>query len=243
MTKLSVNLNKIALLRNSRGRDFPNVVEFAKKFIALGADGITVHPREDERHITRQDVIDLGELLVDLDVEFNVEGYPSKVFLELIEKLKPTQATLVPDSPSQLTSDHGWDLSRDGEFVKEICESINSLKVRTAIFLDPDVEQVKLAPQTKTARIELYTEAYASSYGTRRAQKIWEQFNQASLQAQQLGLGVNAGHDLDLLNLDKFLEIERVLEVSIGHALMVECIEQGAESVMEQYLRIVQVIR
>ena len=238
MTKLSVNLNKIALLRNSRGRDFPNVVEFAKKFIALGVHGITVHPREDERHITRQDTIDLGELLADSEVEFNVEGYPSEAFLELIEKIKPTQATLVPDAPDQLTSDHGWDLRKDGTFVKECCEKISSYGVRTAIFLDPDVEEVKLAPLTGVERIELYTETYASTYGTIEHQKVWKQFNEASIEAQKLGLGVNAGHDLELTNLAKFLEIENILEVSIGHVLTVECIEQGMNSVIEKYMKI-----
>ncbi len=238
MTKLSVNLNKIALLRNSRGRDFPNVVEFAKKFTALGVHGITVHPREDERHITRQDTVDLGKLLENSEVEFNVEGYPSDAFLELIKKVKPTQATLVPDAPDQLTSDHGWDLKKDAEFVKECCSKIASYGVRTAIFLDPDVEQVKLAPLTAVERIELYTETYASTYGTAEHQKVWEQFNEASKEAQNLGIGVNAGHDLELTNLAKFLEIENILEVSIGHVLTVECIEQGMESVVGQYLGI-----
>ncbi len=240
MTKLSVNLNKIALLRNSRGRDFPNVVAFAKKFILLGADGITVHPREDERHITRQDCVDLGRLLEDSELEFNIEGYPSNSFLELIERVKPTQATLVPDSPEQLTSDHGWDLVKDGEFVKEVCEKISAFGVRTAIFLDPDTEQVKRAPSTGVERIELYTETYASSYGTTKQEKVWEQFNQAAIEAQKLGLGVNAGHDLELLNLAKFLEIENILEVSIGHVLTIECIEQGMQSVMRAYLEIIQ---
>ena len=238
MTKLSVNLNKIALLRNSRGRDFPNVVVFAKKFIDLGVNGITVHPREDERHITRQDTVDLGKLLEGSAVEFNVEGYPSESFLELIEKVKPTQATLVPDAPDQLTSDHGWDLKKDGEFVKDVCAKITAFGVRTAIFLDPEVEQVKLAPLTGVERIELYTETYASSYDTTQHQTIWEGFNEASIEAQKLGLGVNAGHDLELLNLAKFLEIENILEVSIGHVLTIECIEQGMNSVIEQYLKI-----
>jgi pyridoxine 5-phosphate synthase len=238
MTKLSVNLNKIALLRNSRGRDFPNVVAFAKKFIALGVQGITVHPREDERHITRQDAIDLGQFLAGSEVEFNIEGYPSQRFLDLIELVKPTQATLVPDAPDQLTSDHGWDLEKDGTFVKEVCIKIAASGVRTAIFLDPDVAEVKRAPLTGVDRIELYTETYASSYGTSEQQKVWEQFNIASIEAQKLGIEVNAGHDLELTNLAKFLEIENILEVSIGHVLTVECIEQGMTSVVEQYLKI-----
>jgi len=238
MTKLSVNLNKIALLRNSRGRDFPNVVDFAKKFIALGVDGITVHPREDERHITRQDTVDLGLLLKDSPVEFNVEGYPSKEFLNLIAKVKPTQCTLVPDAPNQLTSDHGWDIVKDGEFLRETLSYISTLGIRTAIFLDPDIEEVKRASTVGTDRVELYTESYASALNTEREREVWEQFNQASIEAQKLGLGVNAGHDLDLHNLPSFLEIEGILEVSIGHVLTIECIEQGMESVIEQYLQI-----
>ncbi len=238
MTKLSVNLNKIALLRNSRGRDFPNVVEFAQKFINLGVHGITVHPREDERHITRQDAIDLGAFLAGSEVEFNIEGYPSERFLKLIEQVKPTQATLVPDAPDQLTSDHGWDLVQDGGLVKEVCERISAAGVRTAIFLDPDIAEVRRAPLTGVERIELYTESYAASYGTDENQKIWEQFNEAAIEAQRLGLGVNAGHDLELPNLAKFLEIENILEVSIGHVLTIECIEQGMPSVIKQYLAI-----
>jgi len=238
MTKLSVNLNKIALLRNSRGRDFPNVVEFAEKFIKLGVDGITVHPREDERHITRQDSVDLGKLLKESSVEFNVEGYPSKEFLELIKKVRPTQCTLVPDAPNQLTSDHGWDVAKDGEFLRETCAYIESLGIRSAIFLDPDMEQVRLASTIGTTRIELYTETYASSCGTPHEDEVWNQFNEASIEAQKLGLEVNAGHDLDLMNLPRFLEIEGILEVSIGHVLTIECIEQGMVSVTEQYLNI-----
>jgi pyridoxine 5-phosphate synthase len=238
LTKLSVNLNKIALLRNSRGRDFPNVVEFAKKFIALGVDGITVHPREDERHITKEDTVDLGRLLADSPVEFNVEGYPSKEFLELITKVKPTQCTLVPDAPDQLTSDHGWDISKDGEFLRERLSYISSLGIRTAIFLDPDIEEVRRASTVGTDRIELYTESYASALNTERQNEVWEQFNQATIEAKRVGLEVNAGHDLDLHNLPSFLEIEGILEVSIGHVLTVECIEQGMSSVIKQYLQI-----
>ena len=238
MTKLSVNLNKIALLRNSRGRDFPNVVHFAQKFINLGVHGITVHPREDERHITRQDSVDLGKLLKGSSVEFNIEGYPSKEFLELIEMVRPTQCTLVPDSPTQLTSDHGWDVAKEGEFIQETCEYLEGLGVRSAIFLDPNVEQVRLASTIGTTRIELYTETYASSLNTHREDEVWMQFNEASLEAQKLGLEVNAGHDLDLMNLPKFLEIKGILEVSIGHVLTIECIEQGMTSVIEQYLDI-----
>ncbi len=239
MTKLSVNLNKIALLRNARGRDFPNVVNFAEKFITLGVQGITVHPRQDERHTTVKDTIELGELLSENnDVEFNIEGYPSEEFLRLVESTKPTQCTLVPDSPDQLTSDHGWNLSKHEKFVKETCSRLSHAGIRTSIFLDPEIEQVNLAPKTGTDRIELYTEAYAASYGTPKNEIIFEKYKKVSLESQKLGLGVNAGHDLDLLNLSKFLTIHNILEVSIGHVLTIECIEQGMESVIKKYLDI-----
>lgn len=239
MTQLSVNLNKIALLRNSRGRDYPNVVEFAKKFIDLGVHGITIHPRQDERHITVQDTIDLGQLLAgNNEVEFNVEGYPSEQFLSLVEKVRPTQCTLVPDSPDQLTSDHGWDLKLHKQTVTDICSRLSKAGIRPAIFLDPEIADVRLAAQTGTRRIELYTEAYAVAYGTPQEEQILAKYRSAAEQAQKLGLELNAGHDLDLNNLQKFLSIKGILEVSIGHALMVECIEQGIESVTGQYLQI-----
>lgn len=239
MTQLSVNLNKIALLRNSRGRDYPNVVEFAKRFVGLGVHGITVHPRQDERHITVQDTIDLGQLLADnSEVEFNVEGYPSEQFLSLVEKVRPTQCTLVPDSPGQLTSDHGWDLTQHKKTVTDICTRLCKAGIRPAIFLDPEIADVRLAAQTGTSRIELYTEAYAITYGTSQEDPILAKYRNAAEEAQKLGLELNAGHDLDLNNLQKFLSIKGILEVSIGHALMVECIEQGIESVTRQYLGI-----
>ncbi|RXJ72843.1 pyridoxine 5'-phosphate synthase [Veronia nyctiphanis] len=239
MTKLSVNLNKIALLRNSRGRDFPNVVDFAEKFISRGVHGITVHPRQDERHITRQDVRDLSRLLsCDGEVEFNIEGYPSEDFLQLVEEVKPKQCTLVPDSPEQLTSDHGWDLSQDGEYLATICERLNGQGIRTAIFLDPSLEQVERVKATHAHRIELYTETLAAAYGTPEFDSVLAKFKAVATRAQELGIEVNAGHDLDLQNLPHFLTIPDIKEVSIGHVLMIECIEQGLDSVVEQYLDI-----
>lgn len=239
MTKLSVNLNKIALLRNSRGRDFPNVVEFAEKLIALGVHGITVHPRQDERHITRKDAYELGELLSDNSlVEYNIEGYPSNDFLALVEEIKPTQCTLVPDSPDQLTSDHGWDLSKESEPLRNICKRLNDRDIRSALFLDPDIEQVKLVPTTDAKRIELYTEEYANTFNTPNHESIFESYKAASLHAKSLGIGVNAGHDLDLVNLSKFLTIGNILEVSIGHALTIESIEQSMPTVVAKYLSI-----
>jgi len=239
MTKLSVNINKIALLRNSRGRDFPNVVNFAEKFMQLGVHGITVHPRQDERHITMQDAVDLGQLLAGNEqVEYNIEGYPSAEFLDLVEKIKPTQCTLVPDAPDQLTSDHGWDLTKQGGVIKEVCTRLSEANIRTSLFLDPDVSHVRLVPETGADRIELYTESYAASFGTSDNKLIFDQYNAASIAAQKLGIGVNAGHDLDSSNLAKFLTIKDVLEVSIGHVLTIECIEKGMDRVVKKYLDI-----
>jgi len=239
MTNLSVNLNKIALLRNSRGNDFPNVIEFAKKFIDLGVNGITVHPRPDERHIKRQDARDLAELLKDYpDVELNIEGYPSRDYIALIEDIRPDQCTIVPDSIDQLTSDHGWDIKRDKKFIREIISSIKNAGCRASIFVDPDQDQIKLAPETGTDRIELYTESYASSFGTPASDRVFNKFKASAQIAQEMGIGVNAGHDLNLRNLSKFLEIDGILEVSIGHALTVECIEIGMKEVINRYLGI-----
>ena len=239
MTILSVNLNKIALLRNSRGRDFPNVVEFAQKFYDLGVRGITIHPRQDERHITRQDAIDLGGLISDLrNIELNIEGYPSEDFLKLVEEVNPTQCTLVPDSPSQLTSDHGWDLTTHLDQVRDTCSRLNRAGIRSAIFLDPEKDQIRIAPKTGTNRIELYTEEYAATYGTKENDQIFQNFKEAAMLAQELGLGVNAGHDLDLVNLSRFLGIDGILEVSIGHALTVESIEKGMDEVIGKYVNI-----
>lgn len=239
MTKLSVNLNKIALLRNSRGRDFPNVVDFAKKFIALGVQGITVHPRQDERHITRQDAYDLAALLpYGGQIEFNIEGYPSEDFLQLVEKTRPAQCTLVPDAADQLTSDHGWDVKQHSEQLKAICSRLQAQGIRVSIFLDPSLEQIEFVPATGAERIELYTEFYAAHFGTAQADVIWQSYAATAQRAQALGIAVNAGHDLDLQNLGRFLQIKDIKEVSIGHALMVECIEQGMPSVVAHYLKI-----
>ncbi len=238
MTLLSVNLNKIALLRNSRGRDYPSVIDFALKFYDLGVRGITIHPREDERHITRQDAVDLGALVIKLgNMELNMEGYPSKSFLRLVEEVNPSQCTLVPDSPDQLTSDHGWDLSTHFKQVSESCERLKKVGIRTAIFLDPDIDQIKMALDTGVNRLELYTERFAATYGTSENEKVFNEYREAAKFAQDLELGVNAGHDLDLSNLTKFLEIEEILEVSIGHALTVECIEEGMGEVIKAYLK------
>lgn len=240
MTKLSVNLNKIALLRNSRGRDFPKVLNFAQKFINLGVDGITVHPREDERHIKRSDVYELSDFLKTEKVEFNVEGYPSETFLKLIEATQPDQCTLVPDLPGQLTSDHGWDPFAQFELLSETIARLHAANVRVSVFLDPKVKFVYKVKETEADRIELYTESFAASFGKENNDSILEAYRQTALIAQEVGLGVNAGHDLDSKNLGKFLTIPNILEVSIGHVLLVECIEEGIETIAKRYLSICQ---
>ncbi len=239
MTNLSVNLNKIALLRNSRGRDYPNVVEFANKIIALGVQGITVHPRQDERHVTKNDAVDLGELLSNnSEVELNIEGYPSKDFMELVARIKPDQCTLVPDSPDQLTSDHGWNLAKDGSFVQDMCSQLASEGIRSSIFIDPNLSQIKLVENTGANRIELYTEKYASTFNKSEHEAVFNQYRKSAIEAQKLGIGVNAGHDLELTNLSKFLTINGILEVSIGHVLTIECIEYGMKNIIGKYLKI-----
>lgn len=239
MTKLSVNLNKIALLRNARGRDFPNVVEFAKKFIALGVHGITVHPRQDERHITRQDARDLAGLLKQYpDVEYNIEGYPSEDFLQLVEECNPEQCTLVPDAVDQLTSDHGWDVAWHSELLEMVTDRLKQSGIRVAAFLDPDVEQVQRIAKTGVDRIELYTESYATAYGTEIQEAVLAQYIAAAEEADRLELELNAGHDLDSQNLATFLTVPKILEVSIGHVLTVECIEQGMPTIVAKYLEI-----
>ena len=239
MTKLSVNVNKIALLRNSRGRDFPNVINFAKKYIDLGVHGITVHPRQDERHITVKDAYELAEFLGDFpDVEYNIEGYPSAEFMKIIRETKPDQCTLVPDGVNQVTSDHGWDMTKHQKRISELAIEIRDYGVRSAVFLDPEVHQVELVAQTGVDRIELYTEEFAHFYGTKEQEMTLQKYRKASQKAQELGLGVNAGHDLDSHNLATFLTIPKILEVSIGHVLTIECIELGMPTVVKKYLDI-----
>lgn len=239
MTKLSVNVNKIALLRNSRGRDFPNVIEFSKKYIELGVHGITVHPRQDERHITVKDAYELAEFLQDYpDVEYNIEGYPSPEFLKIIRQTKPDQCTLVPDGVNQVTSDHGWDMRQHQAKIAELGKEIADYGVRSAVFLDPEIQQVELVAKTGVDRIELYTEEYASNFNTPKQTEVLKKYQDAAKLAQDLGLGVNAGHDLDSKNLATFLSIANILEVSIGHVLTIECIEQGMQAVIKNYLAI-----
>ena len=239
MTSLSVNLNKIALLRNSRGRDYPNVLDYARKLIDMGVQGITVHPRQDERHIKRTDALEIGALLADVPgVEFNIEGYPSEDFMELVGQARPDQVTLVPDSVDQLTSDHGWQVPASMDTLGPALEKIRAAGARGALFLDPDVAQVEATAASGYDRIELYTEHYAATWGTPLQDTVLSTYHRAKDRAVLLGLGVNAGHDLDLQNLADFLSMGDILEVSIGHALTVEAIDEGLPGVVARYLAI-----
>lgn len=239
MTALSVNLNKLALLRNSRGHNHPDLLRFAARFIDLGVHGITVHPRPDERHVKRADAHALAAFLRDFpQVEFNIEGYPSAEFMALVRATRPQQATLVPDADNQLTSDHGWDCREQGALLAPLVRELQDLGVRVSLFLDPDPDQADAAAALGADRIELYTEAYAQAFGSAREDTVWEQYRQTAQRAQAAGLGVNAGHDLNLANLARFLQIPAILEVSIGHALTIECIEAGMPTVIARYLEI-----
>jgi pyridoxine 5-phosphate synthase len=239
MTALSVNVNKLALLRNSRGRNFPDVQAFAQRFLDLGVHGITVHPRPDQRHVRFADVPLLAEIVRKrAGAEFNVEGFPSLDFVALMERVRPHQCTLVPDAADQLTSDHGWDLVKHGAFLTDVVAELQRLGIRVSLFLDPLPEQVARAAGVGAERIELYTEAYAAAFTTDRRSVVLSQYRAAANEARQLGLAVNAGHDLDLQNLPLFLGIGGVREVSIGHALTIECIEYGMQTVIARYLAI-----
>ena len=238
MTNLSVNLNKVALIRNTRNIGIPSITKMAKICIDAGAKGITVHPRPDRRHIRPTDVYDLLDVLQ--NVEFNIEGNPLEVsFMEIVRKVKPTQCTLVPDAPDTFTSDSGWDLTKDKERLIPIVEELHSLGSRVSLFMDADVEQISYVPDTGAERIELYTEPYATAYRENKDLEFtWQQFADAAKKAQELGLGVNAGHDLNLDNLAKFCTIPGILEVSIGHALTAEALEMGFHDTVRAYIKI-----
>ncbi|MFT5848104.1 pyridoxine 5'-phosphate synthase [Psychroserpens sp.] len=234
MTKLSVNINKIATLRNSRGGDTPNVVQFAKDVQRFGAQGVTVHPRPDERHIRYQDTRDLK---LEVYTEFNVEGNPIQSFMDLVLEVKPTQVTLVPDAVDALTSNAGWDTIKHKEFLTEVIHEFNSHGIRTSIFVDPVLEMIEGAKITGADRIELYTESFAHQYSLGNSNAI-EPFTKAAELSNEIGLGVNAGHDLSLDNIKFFKEnIPGLLEVSIGHALIAESLYLGIENVVQMYLQ------
>ena len=234
MTALSVNINKVATLRNARGGTMPNLLEVTKDLQRYGAQGITVHPRPDQRHIRYEDVRSLPEILT---TEFNVEGNPIPKFVDLVMKVKPAQVTLVPDAVDALTSNAGWDTIKNQDFLKEIIKKFQSEGIRTSIFIDPVLDQIEGAAATGTDRIELYTEAYAADY-TRNREIAIAPYVAASERANELGLGINAGHDLNLDNLAYFTKrIPSLLEVSIGHALICESLYLGFENVIPMYLQ------
>lgn len=235
MTKLSVNINKIATLRNARGGNIPNVLTAAKKCELFGAQGITVHPRPDERHITYQDVVDLSSIV---STEFNVEGYPNKSFMELVLKVKPKQVTLVPDPPEALTSNSGWDTIKEQLFLKDIIKELKENDIRTSIFIGTNLDFIEGAKQTGTDRIELYTEPYADNFKHDKQSAV-APFVKAAEHAKMLGLGINAGHDLNLENLKYFAQhVPNLLEVSIGHALISDALYLGLENTIAKYLKL-----
>jgi pyridoxine 5-phosphate synthase len=239
MTLLSVNVNKIALLRNSRGRDYPGVIDFVDSVVRLGARGITVHPRPDERHIRRSDVFAIRDFVkLHPGVEFNIEGYPAPQFMALVLEVKPHQCTLVPDAPEQLTSDHGWDVPGNEALLRETLDQLRQADIRSSLFLDPEPSLIEGVKAVGADRIELYTEDYASHFGLQSEGEVWQRYADTAAAATAAGLGVNAGHDLNLENLPRFLEIPDIAEVSIGHALVVECLYQGVAPVIEKYLEI-----
>jgi pyridoxine 5-phosphate synthase len=233
MTKLSVNINKIATLRNSRGGNTPNVVQFAKDVQEFGAEGVTIHPRPDERHIRYQDAYDLKPIVY---TEYNIEGNPITKFVDMVLRIKPTQVTLVPDAVDAITSNAGWDTLKHKDFLTEVISEFKRNNIRTSIFLDPDLKQVEGAKATGTDRIELYTEAYAYQYSLGNKKAI-NPYTECALLSNELGLGVNAGHDLSLDNIKFFKDnIPGLLEVSIGHALISESLYLGIENVVQMYL-------
>ncbi len=235
MTRLSVNINKIATLRNARGGNMPNLLKSASDIEAFGAQGITIHPRPDERHIRYQDARDLKEVV---KTEYNIEGNPVPSFVELVLDVKPTQVTLVPDAVDAITSNAGWDAITHGEFLKKTILLFKDAGIRTSIFIDPVEEQIRAAAKTGADRIELYTEAFALGYANGNAKEAVQPYTKAAQLAHELGLGINAGHDLSLENIAFFCQhIPHLDEVSIGHALICESLYEGLENVIQGYLK------
>lgn len=244
MTKLSVNVNKVALLRNARHGEVPSVVGMAELALRAGAHGITVHPRPDERHIRRYDVQQCAELLASLawhGREFNIEGNPLMPHLmPILREVRPTQATLVPDDPNQNTSDHGFALQDPAvaAALQPIIAELKDLGCRVSVFVDPDPDTIAAAPDTGTDRVELYTESYAKAFGTVHQPATFERFARSAERARAVGLGVNAGHDLNLHNLGEFLTIPGIAEVSIGHALIADALTLGMDATVRAYLHL-----
>lgn len=237
MTKLSVNINKIATLRNSRGGDVPNLLEVAKDIQEFGAQGITIHPRPDERHIRYQDAFDLKPIVT---TEYNIEGNPIRKFMDLVLKIKPTQVTLVPDDVNQITSNAGWDTIVNQSYLKDVISEFKNAGIRTSIFIDTDLKLIEAAAKTGTDRIELYTEYFAKAFDKGDKQAVKSYTDAANL-AHELGLGINAGHDLSLHNIAFFKQnIPHLAEVSIGHALISESLYLGLQNVVNMYLHRLQ---
>lgn len=234
MTKLSVNINKIATIRNARGGDTPCLTQAATSIENFGADGITIHPRPDQRHITRKDTYDLKDVV---KTEYNIEGYPSEDFIKMVLELMPTQVTLVPDGPDVLTSNAGWDCKQERDFLTPIIEQFKAKNIRVSIFLEPEVSQVDAAKLCGTDRIELYTEAYADGYADNKEAAI-APYIETAMRANELGIGINAGHDLNLKNLTYFVtKIPNLKEVSIGHALISDALYYGLNNAVQMYKR------
>lgn len=231
-TKLSVNINKVATIRNARGNNNPDILKVAMDCEAFGADGITVHPRPDERHIRRADVAALQAIL---RTEFNIEGYPSKDFMDLVLRVRPSQVTLVPDKPDQLTSNHGWDTLKEQDFLRDVLNDLRGAGIRSSIFIDADERMAEMAAQAGADRVELYTGPYAHMYAA-DPEKAIEPFLKTARRVKQLGIGLNAGHDLSLENLKYFTDvIPWVDEVSIGHALICDALYMGLEKTIVAY--------
>ena len=237
MTKLSVNINKIATLRNARGGDVPNIIDAARKIESFGAEGITVHPRPDERHIRYADVRELKPILA---TEFNIEGKPIQQFIDLVFEVNPAQVTLVPDAEDAITSNSGWDTIKHKDYLIEVISKFKSKGIRTSIFVDPDLKMIEGAAETGADRIELYTESYALGYAKKDLDAVKPYAKCAEL-AHKLGMGVNAGHDLSLENLKYFKEnVPYLAEVSIGHALISEALYLGLEKTIQEYLKLLK---
>lgn len=237
-TKFSVNINKIALLRNARGENIPDLMKFAKDCMAFGVDGITVHPRPDERHITKKDVYDLAAFLPTKDCEYNIEGYPSADFIKMVLEVKPNQCTLVPDAPGQLTSDHGWDTIKDKELLTKVISILHENNIRVSLFIDPIEKMLQGAKDVGADRIEFYTGPFAAAFTSDKEQAV-ASIKKAALFCNEIGLGINAGHDLNLDNL-KFLKdnVNDLLEVSIGQAFVRDCLYLGLENTIQLYKRL-----
>ena len=237
MTRLSVNLNKVALLRNTRDVGVPDVLRAARIAVDAGASGVTVHPRPDERHTRPSDVFNLSSFTQEAGVEFNIEGNPTKSFLALVHEVVPAQCTLVPDAPDQRTSDHGWDLGSDGDRLRPIISDLRSRGIRVSLFMDPDPVVITNAAKVGADRIEIYTEPYAKAFGTQDQAVSLDACAKCAEEAERMGLGVNAGHDLNLQNLPALIQsVPGIVEVSIGHALIADALELGLRETVGAYL-------